>query len=123
MLCTVMNLIGAAMLSLHCLILINSITSLKIVSMVMCQVCTGLKTTCCMLPQFASLSSSVTVIGRGGEMINRLQAESGARLQVAPGNAYFDQFLMFSFNGSNPDGSEINGERQVTIYGNTDAIE
>eukprot|EP00731_Ephydatia_muelleri_P024155 Em0016g426a len=45
------------------------------------------------------------IIGRGGEMINRLQAESGARLQVAP------------------DGSEINGERQVTIYGNTDAVD
>lgn len=25
------------------------------------------------------------VIGRQGEMINRLQAESGARIQVAPG--------------------------------------
>ena len=25
------------------------------------------------------------VIGRGGEMITRLQAESGARIQVAPG--------------------------------------
>ena len=27
----------------------------------------------------------ITVIGRQGEMINRLQAESGARIQVAPG--------------------------------------
>ena len=27
-----------------------------------------------------------TVIGRQGEMINKLQAESGARIQVAPGD-------------------------------------
>ena len=26
------------------------------------------------------------VIGRGGEMITKLQAESGAKIQVAPGN-------------------------------------
>ena len=32
---------------------------------------------CCVL--------SGVVIGRGGEMITRLQAESGARIQVAPG--------------------------------------
>ena len=29
------------------------------------------------------------VIGRQGEMINRLQAESGARIQVAPGEKSF----------------------------------
>ena len=29
------------------------------------------------------------VIGRQGEMINRLQAESGARIQVAPGERSF----------------------------------
>lgn len=28
------------------------------------------------------------VIGRQGEMINKLQAESAARIQVAPGNIY-----------------------------------
>ena len=28
-----------------------------------------------------------SVIGRGGEMITRLQADSGARIQVAPGAA------------------------------------
>ncbi|XP_065917318.1 far upstream element-binding protein 3-like isoform X4 [Dysidea avara] len=45
------------------------------------------------------------VIGHQGEMISRLQAESGARIQVAP------------------DGSEINGERQVTISGTQDTVE
>jgi far upstream element-binding protein len=45
------------------------------------------------------------VIGRGGEMITRLQAESGARIQVAP------------------DGSEVSGERQVTICGTQDTID
>ena len=39
------------------------------------------------------------VIGKGGEKIQQLQGESGAKIQVAP------------------DGSEINGERVVTISG------
>ena len=33
----------------------------------------------------ASFVLPPTVIGRGGEMINKLQSESGARIQVAPG--------------------------------------
>jgi far upstream element-binding protein len=38
-------------------------------------------------------------------MINKLQADSGAKIQVAP------------------DGSEINGERQVSISGSPDTVE
>jgi far upstream element-binding protein len=45
------------------------------------------------------------IIGRQGEMINKLQADSGAKIQVAP------------------DGSEINGERQVSISGSPDTVE
>ena len=33
-----------------------------------------------------------TVIGRQGEMINRLQAESGARIQVAPGEILLEKY-------------------------------
>ncbi|XP_019852923.1 PREDICTED: far upstream element-binding protein 1-like isoform X2 [Amphimedon queenslandica] len=45
------------------------------------------------------------VIGRQGEMINKLQAESGAKIQVAP------------------DGSEVSGERSVSISGTPDTVE
>ena len=41
-----------------------------------------------------SLSLSLSVIGRGGEMITRLQGESGAKIQVAPG----DLIPMYSIN-------------------------
>jgi len=55
-------------------------------------------------------------------MISRLQAESGARIQVAPGivkgfNIAMLRFLLLI------DGSEINGERQVTISGTQDTVE
>ena len=63
-------------------------------------------------------------------MITRLQAESGARIQVAPGNAFavcdliislyiciYTMYFLFV------DGSEINGERQVTISGTQDTVE
>lgn len=45
------------------------------------------------------------VIGRQGEMINKLQLESNAKIQVAP------------------DGTEVNGERNVTICGLPDTVE
>jgi far upstream element-binding protein len=45
------------------------------------------------------------VIGRGGESIQRMQSEAGAKIQVAP------------------DGSAINGERVVTITGSPDKVE
>lgn len=32
------------------------------------------------------LNFSSLVIGRGGEQINKLQSETGAKIQVAPGN-------------------------------------
>ena len=32
----------------------------------------------------------LSVIGRGGEMINKLQSESGARIQVAPGKSCWE---------------------------------
>jgi len=31
----------------------------------------------------------IIVIGRGGEQINKLQSETGARIQVAPGTIYY----------------------------------
>jgi len=64
------------------------------------------------------------VIGHQGEMISRLQAESGARIQVAPGilnmlqHSFMLKFVLFLI-----DGSEINGERQVTISGTQDTVE
>ena len=64
------------------------------------------------------------MIGHQGEMISRLQAESGARIQVAPGillkmlqHSYVGNFYVLI------DGSEINGERQVTISGTQDTVE
>ena len=37
---------------------------------------------------FLSLSLSLLVIGRQGDMINKLQADSGAKIQVAPGMSH-----------------------------------
>lgn len=48
------------------------------------------------------------VIGRGGEMINKLQSESGAKIQVAPDPP--------------PDMAGIVHERQITITGMSDAV-
>ena len=45
------------------------------------------------------------IIGRGGETINRLQSESGARIQCAP-----------------PDASQFSTERAITLSGTTEAI-
>ena len=44
---------------------------------------------CCVFP---------TVIGRQGEMINRLQAESGARIQVAPGEKLLGKYELHDDN-------------------------
>lgn len=49
------------------------------------------------------------VIGRGGEMINKLQSESGAKIQVAP--------------DPSPELAHMYTERQVTITGVSDAVE
>lgn len=48
------------------------------------------------------------VIGRGGEMINKLQTDSGAKIQVAPDPP--------------PEMAHFVQERQITITGTTDAV-
>lgn len=40
------------------------------------------------------ISLHLPVIGRQGEMINRLQADSAARIQVAPGKFYQLSFII-----------------------------
>ena len=66
-------------------------------------------------------------------MINKLQAESSARIQVAPGTAnLLTSYSVLICVGYLcvcvcvcvcADGSEINGERGVTICGTPDTVE
>lgn len=58
-------------------------------------------------------------------MINRLQSETAARIQVAPGQPNLGLVLVlfiWYFNHVT-DGSEVNGERSVSICGTPETVE
>lgn len=63
------------------------------------------------------------VIGRQGEMINKLQAESSARIQVAPGTDMHGPESDYACMLYCIDGSEVNGLRAVSICGTPETVE